>query len=64
MFTTMDLTLAHDRREEVARQVSAGRPENGSGGGGEPRGRRWPSWLTRVLRAPSGVDARTARAGA
>ena len=63
MFTTMDLTLAHDRREEVARQVSAGRPENGSGGGGDSRGRRWSSRFTRVLRAPSGVDARTARAG-
>jgi hypothetical protein len=63
MFTTMDLTLAHDRREEVARRVSAGRPENGSGGWGEPRGRRWSSWLTRVLRARPGVDARTARAG-
>jgi hypothetical protein len=57
MFTTMDLTLAHDRREEVARQTGVGRPENESGGGGEPRGRRWSSWFTRMLRAPSGVGA-------
>jgi hypothetical protein len=57
MFTTMDLILAHDRREEVARQAGAGRPENGSRDGREPRGRRWSSWFTRVLRAPSSVGA-------
>jgi hypothetical protein len=57
MFTTMDLTLAHGRREEVTRLAGAGRPEKGSGGGGKPRGRRWSSWFTRMLRAPSGVGA-------
>jgi len=59
MFTAMDLTLAHDRREELARQ--AGAPISGLGGGGEPRGRRWPSWFARMLRAPSGAGP--ARAG-
>lgn len=61
MFTAMDLTLAHDRREEVSRQTGAGRPGNGSRGGVVPRGRRWSSWFTRMLRAPSGAEP--ARAG-
>ena len=57
MFTAMDLTLARDRREEMARQADTRRPENAVGGGGDPRGRRWPSWFARMLRAPSGVGA-------
>ena len=61
MFTAMDLTLAHDRREEMARQAGAGRPENGLGDGVEPRGRRWPSLFALMLRAPSGAGP--ARAG-
>lgn len=61
MFTAMDLTLAHDRREEMARQAGAGSPRNGSGDGGEPRGRRWSTWFARMLRAPSGAGP--ARAG-
>lgn len=58
MFTAMDLTLAHGRREEMMRQVGAGRLENGPRDG---RGRRWRRWsprFTRMLRAPSGA-ART-----
>ena len=61
MFTAMDLTLSRDRREEMARQAGAGRPENAVEDGGEPRGRRWPSLFALMLRAPSGAGP--ARAG-
>lgn len=55
MFTSLDLDLAHGRREELARQVNAARPE------ARPervrRGGGWPHRLVHALRAPSRAAA-------
>jgi len=64
MFTALDPTLAYQRREEMARQVSSGRLENElRAARGCRRGNRWSLRLVRMLRAPSNVNAEAARAG-
>lgn len=56
MFTALDPTLAYQRREEMARQVGAGRLENElRAARGDRRGRRWSSGLVQMLRAPREV---------
>lgn len=58
MFTALDHTLAYQRREEMAHQVSSGRLENElrAARGHRPEG-RWSLWLARTFRAPSRVNA-------
>jgi len=63
MFTALDSTLAYQRREEMARQVSSGRLENElRAARGCRRESRWSLRLVRMLRAPSNVNAEAARA--
>ena len=64
MFTALDHTLAYQRREEMAAQVSSGRLENGlrAARGYSPEG-RWSSRLVRALRAAANGSTEVARAG-
>ena len=59
MFTALDHTLAYQRREETARQVSSGRLKNELRDAQAcRRENRWPvRRLARMLRASSSVNA-------
>lgn len=64
MFTALDHTLAYQRREETAHQVSSGRLDNElrAARGRRPEG-RWLFRLARTLRAPANGSAEMVRAG-
>lgn len=64
MFTALDNTLAYQRREEMARQVGAGRLENElrAARGHRTKG-RWSFRPVRALLAWANGPAEVARAG-
>ncbi len=64
MFTALDHTLAYQRREETAHQVSSGRLENAlRASRGRRPGGRWVFWLIRTLRAPANGPSEMVRTG-
>lgn len=63
MFMELNPTLAYQRREEISREISSTRLENGlRAARGHRRERRWSSRLVRVLRASSNGPAEAVRA--